>query len=139
MAIGTGPNESLLIETHVASGSHSTPQQGTGTDTSKFDYVVYMIHTTAGSTFTGMTIKVQDSPDNSTWTLVQTLADPGAFAALTPLYIRVNGFQRYIKLVCTPTGGSWSGGVLSVLMAPGWANSAFDSMTWFDEILTPGG
>jgi hypothetical protein len=64
------------------------------------------------------TAKLQDSPDNSTWTDVDStlvLGTPGALVSATNAKFSYIGAQRYVRLVVTVTGSPSTGGYYSAV------------------------
>jgi len=139
MTLIESPKDTTLIAEHIASGTKvaNSTNNGTGVDCRQFEFVVFIIHTTAASTFTGMTITVSHSDDDSTWTTDQTANATDDFSDFKAILLRTVGYKRYIRLTVVPTGGNWAGGALSLLSGPGSSIAASGNMSWHAEILTP--
>lgn len=141
MSLVQSPKDTTVVLEHIPSAAHlfGVPNAGTGVDTTQVEFIYFVLHTTATAQFTGMTIVLQHSDNNSTWTTDQTIASPGNFSDFKAILVRTTGFKRYIRLVVTPLGGTWSGGALVICTGVESTTAASSVMSWYDEILTPGG
>ena len=115
----------ITIKTSIAQGAHTASVNGTSVDLAGVDgATVYILPGTW--TDGSHTIKVQDSPDNSTFTdctaasLVPASAN-GAFTAITSSGTAVAqklgyvGTQRYIRAVSTVSGAT-TGAIYTVVV-----------------------
>lgn len=108
--------------------AHTTSANGTAIDmtTLNANGLTFLVH--AGTITDGThTFKLQDSPDNSTWTDVAApFIQEGSVVAFTSsttsgtvLKFGYLGLTRYVRLVCTVTGSPATGGFYSAIAVEG--------------------
>lgn len=98
-------------KTNITHAAYTTTQTGTAIDLANYAGNAIFIDplTLTDGTFTP---KLQDSPDNSTWTDVATTSIVGTLAVLasnTQQKVGYIGAQRYVRVVVTVTGSPATG------------------------------
>lgn len=113
----------------IAPGAaRTTSTNGTAIDMTTYNGNALTFLALAGTITDGThTFKLQDSPDNSTWTDVAApFIQQGSVVAFTSsttsgtvLKFGYLGLTRYVRLVCTVTGSPSTGGVYSAVAVEG--------------------
>ena len=99
----------ITLAPSVGQGAHTTTVTGAVVDTAGYDSATAYVY--PGTWTDGVhTPKLQDSPDNATWTDVAAAQLVGAFTAITSVATAVNekvgyvGANRYLRVVSTNSG-----------------------------------
>lgn len=120
MTIPADHNHEFVLTQSIVPVLVAATANGTGVDLLGFGTATVVVN--AGVITDGThTLKVQDSPDNSTFTDVAAASLSGALTALTSgaggsatQKVGYLGGQRYIRAVTTVTGSPSTGGVYGV-------------------------
>lgn len=113
-------DKSIASVQAIAPAAKTTTTTTSGVDLAGFESVAVIL--SAGVITDGThTPKLQDSPDNSTWTDVAAANQSGTLTALTSgaggsanQEVGYLGTQRYLRFVMTVTGSPSTGGVYAV-------------------------
>jgi len=135
MTLIQSPADMMVTSQHVAVATHVGATNGTGVDTTQFEYAVFLITATAASAFTSMSVSVDHSDNNSTWTTANTYTISGNFDGHKALYVRTVPYKQYVRITVTAAGGSWYGGVIAIQTGPQSSVAASGTMSWEQEIL----
>jgi hypothetical protein len=122
-------NVALAKSTIVPAGARTTNTTGAAvdrmTDEGGFRSALIVVHT--GTITDGThTVEVQDSPNNSDWTAVDSAFLQGAEPAIaaanddTIFEIGYTGHQRYLRVVVTVSGSPATGGIYGATVLLGW-------------------
>lgn len=122
-------NVALAKSTIVPAGARTTNTTGTAvdrmTDEGGFRSALVVVHT--GTITDGThTVEVQDSPNNSDWTAVDSTYLQGSEPAIgasnddTIFEIGYTGHQRYLRVVITVSGSPATGGIYGATILLGW-------------------
>jgi len=108
----------ITLAPSVGQGAHTATVNGASVDTAGYDSATAYVY--PGTWTDGAhTPKLQDSPDNATWTDVAAAQLIGAFSAITSAGTAVNqkvgyvGANRYLRAVVTVAGAT-TGAVYTV-------------------------
>jgi hypothetical protein len=121
----TDIKNSLDAVPSLAPAARTATANGTGVDLANFDAAMVLVH--AGTWTDGThTFKLQDSPDNATWTDVAASFLDGAAPVVSsaPTASKVyalgyHGIRRYLRVVVTVTGAPATGAVYGATVVRG--------------------
>lgn len=107
------PSENVAVRLGVAALITAATNNGTGVDCAGFEDALATFYSAPTGSGTTSDCKIQDSPDNSTWTDVTS----AAFTQVTTAggaktyvgNIKLSARARYLRMVHTGAGGSAAG------------------------------
>lgn len=117
--------ETFDVAVSLAGTARTTTANGTSIDLQNFNAATAVVVPTAWTDGTH-TLKLQDSPDGSSWTDVAAAQLDGSMPAISagggsPTRVGYLGTARYLRAVTTVTGSPATGAVYTVLVLRGHA------------------